>query len=368
MKVAVITREKPGVSETFINNHVKKLGYDVTLIYGGSLPHLSDKIPPARGAVTLSTLLQKIFPRWRKAFEDRYKSYALKRVLRVQKIDVALVEYLNIGANVFETLRQANIPMICTCLGYEISRYDVVEKYSLAYTKMFDYCSRAIVVSRHMIPLIAQFGMKQDRIIYSPAGPDLSFFELNRKPEGSIVAGVGRFVDKKAPHISILAFYKALQHVPDAKLIMAGEGPLLALCKDLVQGLGIPDKVKFLGNIDQDQQRDLMEVSSIFIQHSRRAENGDMEGTPVAILEASAAGLAIIATNHAGIGDVVVQNETGLLCDEGDVEEMANNLTKLLTDRQMASEMGARGRAFVAEHFSLESHLSILRKELTAVS
>ena len=65
-----------------------------------------------------------------------------------------------------------------------------------------------------------------------------------------------------------------------------------------------------------------LKSSTAFAQHSITAENGDMEGTPVGIVEASYAGLPVISTFHAGIPDVINNRETGLLVEEHDVEEM----------------------------------------------
>jgi glycosyltransferase involved in cell wall biosynthesis len=99
-----------------------------------------------------------------------------------------------------------------------------------------------------------------------------------------------------------------------------------------------------------------------FVQHSVTAPNGDMEGTPVAVLEAGAAGLPVIATRHAGIPDVVIEGETGLLVDEHDVEGMAAMMIRLAEMPETAMEMGSAARKRVREHFSMEQHISLLNR------
>ncbi|MFM8421765.1 MAG: glycosyltransferase, partial [Verrucomicrobiota bacterium] len=96
-------------------------------------------------------------------------------------------------------------------------------------------------------------------------------------------------------------------------------------------------------------------------------ENGDMEGTPVAIIEAQSAGLPVVSTRHSGILDIVVHNETGFLVDEGDVAAMAEHMCTLLDDPELAKRMGAAGKKRIREHFTMEHHIQTINKALAAV-
>tara|TARA_Y100000385_G_C12824911_1_gene521996 strand:- start:62 stop:718 length:657 start_codon:yes stop_codon:yes gene_type:complete len=207
---------------------------------------------------------------------------------------------------------------------------------------------------------LKEYGCPLDKVIFSPAGPEESFFNLTPSLSGNQVLSVGRFVDKKAPHLSVLAFKKVLDKIPGAKLVMAGNGLLIGVVKDIVKSIGISDSVSFIGEINQEQQRELLVSSSVFIQHSKVAIGGDSEGTPVAILEASAAGIPVVSTRHGGIVETVMDKQTGFLVDEGDIDEMANAIIKLLKDKDLAKKMGASGKKFVKENFSLEKHINTL--------
>ena len=105
----------------------------------------------------------------------------------------------------------------------------------------------------------------------------------------------------------------------------------------------------------------IFEESIAFIQHSIIADDGDSEGTPVAVLEAQAAALPVISTFHAGITDVVVNNETGLLVQEKDVDGMANNMLRILNESGLAERLGMSGRKRIKENFTLEKNLMTLR-------
>ena len=100
-----------------------------------------------------------------------------------------------------------------------------------------------------------------------------------------------------------------------------------------------------------------MEGARAFVQHSMTAPSGDSEGIPVAILEAGASGLPVIATRHAGIPEAVVDGETGYLVGEGDVNAMASRMRQLALEPELAGRLGARARAHVREHFRLSDTL-----------
>jgi colanic acid/amylovoran biosynthesis glycosyltransferase len=122
--------------------------------------------------------------------------------------------------------------------------------------------------------------------------------------------------------------------------------------------------VQFLGVISVEEFKKELSQSAAFVQHSVRASNGDMEGTPVSIMEAGLAGIPVISTYHAGISDVIVHNKTGLLCKEHDVDGMAKHMIKVLDNLDFAKTLGANNRLRIKEHFSLEQHINLLQKTL----
>ena len=97
-----------------------------------------------------------------------------------------------------------------------------------------------------------------------------------------------------------------------------------------------------------------------FVQHSVVAANGDSEGTPVTILEASSSGLPVVSTRHAGIKEAVVDGFTGFLTDEYDVAGMAANIVKLAKSPQLAVELGNNGRARMKAKYELSSRIALL--------
>jgi glycosyltransferase involved in cell wall biosynthesis len=100
-----------------------------------------------------------------------------------------------------------------------------------------------------------------------------------------------------------------------------------------------------------------MRKARAFVQHSMQANDGDSEGTPLAILEAGASGLPVVSTRHAGIPDVVLDSDTGLLVEEGDVDGMAQCMIRLAESPKLALELGTAARERIAEDFTLDASI-----------
>ena len=91
------------------------------------------------------------------------------------------------------------------------------------------------------------------------------------------------------------------------------------------------------------------------------ASSGDSEGTPVAIMEASAASLPVVSTFHAGIPDVILDGITGILVPETDIDKMADAMLTLLNDKELARKMGRAGRERIKSEYSMERYINVLK-------
>lgn len=282
------------------------------------------------------------------------------------KIDVILVEYGTLAHHLLPLFKICKIPFVVHFHGYDASVKDIIEQCDY-YKEVFAKASKVIVVSKFMERSLEKLGCPPEKLILNTYGPSDTFFDVNSSKEKLKLLAVGRFVDKKAPYLTILAFSKVLNEFPDAKLIMAGDGPLLNTCVNLVEYLGIKDAVSFSGIITPDEFRSLLGTCRSFVQHSIVAANGDMEGAPVAIIEAQAAAVPVISTVHAGIPDVVLNKVTGLLVEEHDVEGMTNAMLTLLRDKDLAQEMGVNARERIKAYFTMAQHIEKLNVTFSAL-
>jgi glycosyltransferase involved in cell wall biosynthesis len=179
---------------------------------------------------------------------------------------------------------------------------------------------------------------------------------------------VGRFVEKKAPHLLIMAMSRVIEECPEARLTMIGGGPLLPVCRQLAGALGIAHAIDFMGPRDQRVVATRMRHARVFVQHSVTASDGDSEGTPNSILEAQVSGLPVIATRHTGIVDCVLEGQTGFLVEEEDVQGMANRMLRLAKDPHQAAALGRTARSVGLERFRLDQNLGRLAEVLRAAA
>ena len=383
-KIAIITPYKSQYSETFIKAHIDLLAGEKHILYGGFFPLYTQDDQTLIQFFTeakwqefkennhpwkriLKLLPYCIYDRFFKEYSfDKTKFCgrveALKYYFFSNKIDLVLAEYGTTGAEVCPVCKVLNIPLIVHFHGFDASEIPTLLSYKDKYSKMFEYASYIVAVSLEMKSKLIKIGCPEDKIILNYYGPNNNFLEIMPKFMKRQIIGVGRFVEKKAPYYTIFAFHKALQRHPEAKLVLAGDGELLGICKNIVNMLRISDSIVFPGVITPTQFKEYLSESIAFVQHSITATNGDKEGTPVSILEASAAGLPVISTRHAGIPDVIINNETGLLVEEHDVECMADCMIKLLDDLEFAKRLGASGKKRIKENFTMEKHIGILNE------
>jgi glycosyltransferase involved in cell wall biosynthesis len=208
---------------------------------------------------------------------------------------------------------------------------------------------------------LVSLGAPPEKVHYNPYGINCrEFGGANPENAPPVFLAVGRFVEKKAPQITLKAFADVHRVFPTARLRMVGSGPLLDECRELAESLRIEHAVTFLGAQSHEVVQEEMRDARCFVQHSMEASNGDCEGTPLGILEAGASGLPVVSTRHAGIADVVIENETGLLVDERDVKGMAENMLRMAQDPELAGRLGRTARQRIANSFSEERSLGRL--------
>jgi colanic acid/amylovoran biosynthesis glycosyltransferase len=357
-KLCVVAPYVPSLTETFIRSHIEDLPAKVTVVHSWR-PAIGDQT-----VLSFPTLVyHKVSRMLTGAGLEREQAAAYLKVFRDYKIDAVLAEYGEMGVQVMDAIEQSGVPLIVHFHGYDASVKSVLEEHRETYPRMFGIASGIIAVSRAMQRKLISLGAPENKIHYNPYGVDCDRFAgANPAAAPPLFIAVGRFTEKKAPQITLNAFARVLKSFPEARLRMIGEGPLLEECQKLVTDLGIGNAVVFLGGQSHAVISDEMQQTRCFVQHSVVSPTGDQEGTPVAILEAGATGLAVVSTRHAGIPDVVIEGETGFLVDEHDEVSMAQHMLRLAQEPELAGKMGEAARTHVRQNFSREERLGNLWK------
>ena len=379
--ICVIHPTKFAYSETFIHNHIRYLPANVHAVHGGlmsgemmvSMDSGSDQllVPPF---YRRAEKLMNIFLRLGKhldasASHDSSKKLSpvsigfLSKYFIKHKIHAVLAEYGTTGSAIMEACQKARVPLIVHFHGYDAHLKNLTDAYGRLYRKMFGQAAAIVAVSRKMEKQLIKLGAPPEKIHYNVYGIETDKFKATdpgKNPPHFLA--VGRFVDKKAPHLTILAFKELINHFPSARLVMVGDGPLLETCIHLSKALNLSNSIEFTGPLKHDKVAMLMQRSRAFVQHSVTPGSGDSEGTPVSLMEACASGLPVISTRHAGIKDIIIENKFGFLVDEFDIQQMTKHMIALSQQPELALDLGKNGRAHILNHLTMEKSIDNLWK------
>lgn len=349
--VCIVRDVASAFSETFIDAHEAGLPYR-TFTLSGDIARLNGSLVMGESlGARVGQKIERIFRR-RQWTSPSTQSY--RRAFFALRPAVVVAEFGTVGARICEACAIARIPLIVFFRGYDAHVEEMLERHRDAYQRMFDQAYAMVAVSLDIRARLISLGADARKIVYDVSSDldcaSLTPTDVQKNPPDFLM--VGRLVDKKAPHLTLLAFHQALRERPEIRLRIIGDGRLAGVCRDIVRSLQMENSVELLGPAGHTEVFEAMRCARAFVQHSVKALNGDSEGTPIAVLEAGACALPVIATRHAGIADVVLHEETGLLVEEHDIDGMARHFVRLAADPELAYNFGQAGRARVCEKFN----------------
>lgn len=166
-----------------------------------------------------------------------------------------------------------------------------------------------------------------------------------------IVLSVGRLVTRKGFDTLLHAWPQVQREVPNAVLVIAGDGPQALDLIHLSQELKIDRQVRWLGPVSQATLAALYDACTVFALPARNASGGDVEGFGMVFLEANSYGKPVLAGNTGGQPEAVLHQQTGLVVDSTEPLAVADGLVELLTNPALAARLGQNGKARVAADF-----------------
>lgn len=189
--------------------------------------------------------------------------------------------------------------------------------------------------------------------------PEILPFQTNRKTHQIVTTA--RLVTWKGIDGIIKAIALLKETIPDIKLMVAGDGPELENLKDLSKKLGVKENVTFLGRISRAETWQLRNNSEIYVLNSL------YEGLPHTVLTNFAAGIGTIATNIPGTDEAVYDEQTGLLIEASNPEQLAEAIKKLLSDPDLRQRLVKNAYKLLKEKFSWETHIQKLEEIFQSV-
>lgn len=219
------------------------------------------------------------------------------------------------------------------------------------------YCRRGtlVAISTATRRELARFTSRRVHVVPYPASlvprePD----GVRPRPRGRVpnVLFVGRLVARKG--VDRLLRAAAASAVP-YRVTIVGFGPQEGGLRDLAARLGLAERVEFAGRVSEADLARRYAEADVFVLPATVDERGDTEGLGVVLLEALAHGIPVVGTRRGGIPDIVLDGETGLLVEDGDVAALNGAIERLLEDPDLAQRLVAAGQAHLRRSFSAES-------------
>ncbi len=357
MKLAFFVTQYPVPSETFVTDQIAAMvarGHDVTIITAKRREGVLD---PRLETATLVALQpvdvhrSRAIPRLamralRNRYDLRKAAVAARAIVQrlpgsaldlaahtddaLGRFDAIICHFGTAGVRA-EALRRAGVfsGPICTFFhGYDVSKLSTVKRYLPHYRRLFRQTELMLPVSHLWRRRLVEWGAGSDRVIVQRMGVDFERIAAQAfdKPIGRPlrVLSVARLIEKKGIKFAIAGVRQA--GIPIEYTVIGTGSDEEAL---RIQAAGSKNEIRFLGR--QPHSAVLAELvrSDVFLLPSVTATDGDMEGVPVALMEAMATGVLTVATRHSANNELIADGEEGLLVDEGDAGAIATALEKI---------------------------------------
>jgi glycosyltransferase involved in cell wall biosynthesis len=219
--------------------------------------------------------------------------------------------------------------------------------------------------SDFMVPHVHELMGRTGTVHKVPYGVDTDLFRpgVTGSRRGLTIGFVKHLKPKYGPGDLLTAVARIRPHIPDLRVVMAGEGELRSALAARAASLGIDDIVEFPGRIPHEEVPALMRSLDILANPS--VDRSESFG--VAILEASASAVPVVVTDVGGIREVARHEETALLVAPAQPDELADALLRLANDPELRTRLGRDGREFVQRTYEWDDNVSSMLDILQSV-
>ena len=205
-----------------------------------------------------------------------------------------------------------------------------------------------------------------------PAAEDIAARAANLRRElridheqgGPILLTVGRLVPRKGCDLVLRSVADLAAEHPGLRYIIAGDGPERERLNALAEELGIADRIRMLGDVDDLTKWAVYDICDVFVSPTRLSHSADWEGFGIVFLEAALSGRPAIGGRTGGTEDAIVDGLTGVLVDPDQRGELSGALRRLLSDAGLRGRLGRTADQMARTRFTGEAALRSLREQL----
>ena len=194
-----------------------------------------------------------------------------------------------------------------------------------------------IVPSKFLFESVLSLGGAPERIHIIPSAVN-KMFENNRverAPNEFRITNIGRFIPIKGQLNLIEAFFQVSEKYPKIKMKIVGYGQLESVLKEQVTRLGISNQVEIICSADQNQVRDILNETDLYIQPSILGSSGEQEALGLSVLEAQMSGCPCIVSKIGGLPETIENNLTGTLVEPASVQELTSAIIRYIEDESL---------------------------------
>ncbi|SHK30200.1 glycosyltransferase [Rhodothermus profundi] len=258
------------------------------------------------------------------------------------------------GYRLLDLSRHTRLPLVVSFYGHDVSRLPAEPGWRRRYQRLARQGTCFIAATNFMKQQLITLGFPEEKIAVVRFGIDLSAFPFRlRTRAGFRLLMVGRLVEKKGHHTALKAVARLRASGYAVELHCYGDGPLRTFLQAEAHRLGISAFLSFHGAVTNEVARQAYYTHDVLLVPSQTATDGDQEGLPNVLIEGLASGIPVVATQHAGIPELIVPEKTGLLVAERDAEALAVAIKRLLETPALVEHLSRAGRAAVEAQHSL---------------
>ncbi len=264
---------------------------------------------------------------WNAIFRD---SYAYSLLLKNTQIDIIHAHFAIDSLYGLSIAKKLNIPIITTLHGFDVTtkKLDLIKSLSPAW---INYCFFSSKLKEHgdMFLCVSDFikekalsaGFPESKLKTHYIGIDVeNITPIADAERDKSILHIARLVEKKGTLTIISAVGLIKDHLNGYKIKIIGDGPLYQKIKDKINEMQLNEHIELMGEVKHHEVMQMISSTSMLLVPSVTAKNGDSEGLPTVILEASANKVPVIGTLHAGIPEAIIDGETGFLVEEHDAK------------------------------------------------
>lgn len=305
-------------------------------------------------------------PRWWRLYKW------IKKKARQEKYDMVLC-----GKGLFEGMvgyllqRSLGVPYAIFSYGMEIECWMQDWRNRNKLSKVARGARVVFCINEQTEDSLKTLGVAEKNIVKAWPGVDEALFKQVTEEEivaqlkkydirRPYVISVGRLIERKGFDVLIEAFGQLDQtEFGNTKLVIVGDGPMLAPLQDAVEKELIDSSVLFLPDVPDDDLPALYAGASLFAMTPRDL-NGDIEGFGLVYMEAAAQGTPAVATRTGGVPEAVIDGGTGIIVEPENADAIKKAMGKLLKDKALRDKMGATAKRRAAEEFNWQERIKVI--------